>query len=208
MDLLSTVLGLGIGAGMSAGARALRDYRSDPVDPADLLNWAYLVDPGVILMKDGSFLAGWRYRGPDTAAATDEELALLSTHINEGLLPFTDRWMLHVDAVRRPASGYAQELSGGFPEPITGLIDSERRVGYESTGQFFETEHGRHRRPVNVAIEQTDLRTVPRQADGEHGRDRALAYTALARAHRDDVLDVGQRALLVARPLIGRPHVG
>jgi len=80
MELFSTLLGLGLGVGASAGARTLREYRNEAADPADLLNWAYLVDPGVILMKDGSFLAGWRYRGPDMAAATQEELDLRSAH--------------------------------------------------------------------------------------------------------------------------------
>jgi type IV secretion system protein VirB4 len=141
MDLFSALLGVGLGAGAPAAARVLREYRSEPADPADILNWAYLVDPGVILMKDGSFLAGWRYRGPDTAAATGEELDLLSAHVNDALLPFTDRWMLHVDAVRKPARNYAGELAGGFPEAVTRLIDAERRASYESAGQYFETEY-------------------------------------------------------------------
>ena len=141
MDALSIALGIGLGASASVGARALREYRNDPVDPADLLNWAYLVDTGVLLLKDGSFLAGWRYRGPDMASATDQELALLSAHINDSLLPFTDRWMLHVDAVRKPARRYAPELAGGFADIATRLIDAERRLSYESAGQYFETEY-------------------------------------------------------------------
>jgi type IV secretion system protein TrbE len=32
----------------------------------DLLNYAALIDPGIILLKDGSLLAGWRYSGPDS----------------------------------------------------------------------------------------------------------------------------------------------
>lgn len=128
MELLSTLLGTGVGLGVAAGASALREHRSDPADPADLLSWAFLVAPGVVLMKDGSLLVGWRYRGPDTTAATHEELNLLSRRVNDALLPFADGWMLHVDAVRRPAREYAAELPGGFPDRITGLIDEERRV--------------------------------------------------------------------------------
>ncbi|MGH7448625.1 MAG: hypothetical protein ACRELT_13735, partial [Longimicrobiales bacterium] len=141
MEVLSTAVGIGLGVGVSAGARVLREYRSSPADPADLLNWGYLVDPGVILMKDGSFLAGWRYRGPDMAAATEEELDLLSAHVNDALLPFTDRWMLHIDAVRKPAMRYAEEMPGGFPDAVTRLIDAARRASYESAGRYFETEY-------------------------------------------------------------------
>ena len=53
MELFSTLLGVGLGAGASAGARTLREYRNEAADPADLLNWAYLVDPGVILERPG-----------------------------------------------------------------------------------------------------------------------------------------------------------
>jgi type IV secretion system protein VirB4 len=141
MELLSTILGIGLGAGASAGAAALREHRRESHDPADVLNWAFLVDPGVVLMKDGSFLAGWRYRGPDTSAATDDELNLLSRRINDALLPFGDGWMLHVDAVRRPATEYAAALPGGFPDPVTRRIDQERRAGYASGGQYFETDY-------------------------------------------------------------------
>lgn len=135
------LFGTGLGLGASAAANALRAHRSEPADPADILNWAFLVDPGVVLMKDGSFLAGWRYRGPDTSAATNDELNLLSRRINDALLPLADGWMLHIDAVRRPAREYAAELPGGFPDPITRLIDEERRVSYELGGQYFETEY-------------------------------------------------------------------
>lgn len=138
--MLSVLLGTGLGLGTFATANALREHRSEPVDLADLLNWGFLVDPGVILMKDGSFLAGWRYRGPDTSAATNEELNLLSHRMNDALLSLADDWMLHVDAVRRPARRYAAEL-GGFPDSVTRLIDEERRASYESGGQYFETEY-------------------------------------------------------------------
>lgn len=141
MDLLSTLLGTGLGLGAAVGATALRECRNEPADTADLLGWGFLVDPGVVLMKDGSFLAGWRYRGPDASASTHEELSHLSHRINDALLPFTDSWLLHIDAVRRPAKAYARELPGGFPDPLTRAIDDERRASYTSGRQHYETEH-------------------------------------------------------------------
>lgn len=134
------LLGTGLGLGASVAASALREHRSEPADTADLLGWGFLVDPGVVLMRDGSFLAGWRYRGSDASASTNEELDHLSRRINDALLPFADGWMLHVDAVRRPAQEYARELAGGFPDPITRAIDDERRASYVSGRQHFETE--------------------------------------------------------------------
>ncbi|MGH7576572.1 MAG: hypothetical protein ACREM1_15780, partial [Longimicrobiales bacterium] len=140
MEPFSLLLGTVLGLGASVSATALREYRREPADTADLLGWGFLVDPGVVLMKDGSFLAGWKYRGPDASASTYENLEHLSCRINDALLPFGDAWMLHIDAVRRAAKEYARELRGGFPDPITRAIDDERRVSYESGRQHFETE--------------------------------------------------------------------
>ncbi|HVR08619.1 MAG TPA: hypothetical protein VMW75_11275, partial [Thermoanaerobaculia bacterium] len=100
--------------------------------------WAYLVDEGVVLGKDGSLLAGWSYRGPDTSAATAEDLEALSSHVSQALLPFGNGWMVHWNAVRHAAPGYAP--AGAFPDPVTALIDEERRRTYEATAAHFETD--------------------------------------------------------------------
>jgi len=39
----------------------------------DLINYQCLLEPGVIKTKDGSFLAGFYYRGEDTDSLTAEE---------------------------------------------------------------------------------------------------------------------------------------
>ena len=46
----------------------LREHRRKPQGLADLLNWAALVGDGIVVNKDGSFLAGWSYTGPDLDA--------------------------------------------------------------------------------------------------------------------------------------------
>ncbi len=110
MDLLGLSVGLGAGLVTSRLATRFREDRTAPTAVADLLNWGFVIDddsPAVVLQKDGSLLCGWQYRGPDLNAATAEEIDALSGHINDALLPFTDNWMFHVDAVRRPASTYA-----------------------------------------------------------------------------------------------------
>src|SRR5438094_360541 len=151
MDLWSLALGT---LGGVAGVRSLghlREHRAAPVGLADLVNWAFLVDDGVVLQKDGSLLAGWRYYGPDLAAATPEELDALSQHVNDALLPFTDDWMFHVDAIRRPAVAYTPSR---FPDPIAQVIDDERRAAYAAkSSRQFETEYFlvvTHRPPPDV----------------------------------------------------------
>jgi type IV secretion/conjugal transfer VirB4 family ATPase len=92
----------------------------------------------VILGKDGSLLAGWSYRGPDASAATAADLDALSAQVSRALLPLGDGWMLHWDAIRRPAPGYAP--AGAFPDPVTALLDEERRRAYQATAAHFETD--------------------------------------------------------------------
>ena len=76
MDVVTLSVGAGLGVAASAALGRLREHRAAPQGAADLLNWGFVVDavaPAVILQKDGSLLAGWRYRGPDLFAATPEE---------------------------------------------------------------------------------------------------------------------------------------
>src|SRR3989441_437585 len=139
MDLWSLALGTLGGAAAVRGLAHVREHRVAPAGLADLVNWAFMVDDGVVLQKDGSLLAGWRYHGPDLSAATPEELDALSRHVNDALLSFTDDWMFHVDAIRRPAAAYTPSR---FPDPVTQLIDAERRAAYEAqASRQFETEY-------------------------------------------------------------------
>jgi type IV secretion system protein VirB4 len=139
MELMTTALAAGTGAAISRVVTRLREHRTEPAGLADLLGWGFLIDDGVILQKDGSILAGFRYAGPDVSSATAAELDTLSRHVNDAIVPFADEWMFHVDAIRRPASAYAPSL---FPDPVTQLIDEERRAAYGlRAGQQFETTY-------------------------------------------------------------------
>ncbi|GAC1648714.1 MAG: conjugal transfer protein TrbE [Gemmatimonadaceae bacterium] len=138
MELFSLALGGALGVGTMQAIARTREHRVQATGLADLLNWGFMVGDGVVLQKDGSLLTGWRFRGPDVSAATAEELRALSTHVNDALLPFTDVWMFHADAIRRYAVPYAP---GRFPDPVTQAIDDERRTAYaDQAGRQFETE--------------------------------------------------------------------
>ncbi len=113
--------------------------RLQPRGLADLLNYAALVDDGVVLLKDGAFLAACAYAGPDLDSASPEELAILSSQVNSGLIALGNGWMLHVDAIRIPSTGYPE--SGEFPDATTRLIDAERRQQYTAEGTHYESRH-------------------------------------------------------------------
>ena len=83
-------------------------------------------------------LAGWSYRGPDMMAASASEMAALSARFNQ-CLRLGSGWMVHCDAIRSQAPGYPEQ--GAFPDPVTRVIDDERREQFMAEGAHFESEY-------------------------------------------------------------------
>jgi type IV secretion/conjugal transfer VirB4 family ATPase len=120
---------------------ALAPFRSKAAGLPDLLNYAALVDEGIILGKDGSLLAGFFFRGDDAASATDGERNYLTALVNQYLARFGAGWAMWVDAARLPSPGYPSPELSHFPDPITALIDAERREMFERQDTHYETEY-------------------------------------------------------------------
>ena len=116
----------------------LKKHRSRAARLADLLNYAAVVDDGVVVGKNGSFLAGWLYRGEDNASSPDVQRELVSARINQALARLGSGWMVHVDAVRRAAPNYPDRGGSHFPDRVSAAIDEERRRLFESLGTMYE----------------------------------------------------------------------
>nr|WP_317623865.1 VirB4 family type IV secretion/conjugal transfer ATPase [Acidovorax sp. SUPP3334]BDH38425.1 VirB4 family type IV secretion/conjugal transfer ATPase [Acidovorax sp. SUPP3334] len=116
----------------------LKKHRSKDAGLADLLNYAAMVDDGVIVGKNGSFIASWLYKGDDNASSTDEQREMVSFRINQALAGLGNGWMLHVDAVRRPAPNYTEIGLSHFPDAVSSAIDEERRRLFEGLGTMYE----------------------------------------------------------------------
>ena len=116
----------------------LKKHRSKDAGLADLLNYAAVVDDGVIVGKNGSFMAAWLYRGDDNASSTDEQREMVSFRINQALAGLGSGWMVHVDAVRRPAPNYSAKGVSHFHDPVSAAIDEERRRLFEGLGTMYE----------------------------------------------------------------------
>ena len=119
-------------------ALKLKKYHSKDAGMADLLNYAAMVDDGVIVGKNGSFMASWLYQGDDNASSTDEQREIVSFRINQALSGLGNGWMVHVDAVRRPAPNYTEAGLSHFPDPVSAAIDEERRRLFEGLGTMYE----------------------------------------------------------------------
>ncbi|EAQ2882464.1 transporter [Salmonella enterica] len=120
---------------------ALAPFRSKAAGLPDLLNYAALIDEGVVLGKDGSLMAGFFFRGDDAASATTSERNYLTALVNQYLARFGSGWSVWTDASRLASPGYPAPDESHFPEPITALIDAERRSTFVKDQSLFESEY-------------------------------------------------------------------
>lgn len=120
---------------------ALAPFRSKAAGLPDLINYAALIDEGVIKGKDGSLMAGFFFRGDDAGSATTSERNYLTALVNQYLAQFGAGWAIWTDASRLPSPGYPRPDESHFPEPITAMIDAERRESFETDHALFESEY-------------------------------------------------------------------
>lgn len=105
----------------------LRQFRPKYRGLGNFLPYAALVEPGIVLCKDGTFLSGFEISGHDTASSTPSEQAGVSAQFNNATKVLGTNWMLNVDAVRAKYRAYSPPEKSYFPDPITRMIDEERR---------------------------------------------------------------------------------
>jgi len=192
---------------------ALREFRATAKGLPDLLNYAAVVDDGVVLNKDGSLTAAWTYRGEDLDSASPAELASLSARVNAAFARRGSGWMLHVDALRTEARGYPD--AGAFPDRTTLLIDRERRTAHQAEGAHYESRY---------VLTATYLPPIDAEhaiaaffVDGERSREtagvasRALETFAGALVEIDDNLSSALRLVRLrgrrVEDRFGRTHV-
>lgn len=120
---------------------ALKLFRHSGPSFADLVPYAGLVDNGIVLLKDGSLMAGWYFAGPDSESSTDAERNEVGRQINMILSRLGSGWMIQVEAVRVPTIDYPADDICHFPDPVTRTIDAERRAHFERESGHFESRH-------------------------------------------------------------------
>lgn len=119
----------------------LKAFRSKAAGLPDLLNYAALISEGVVQGKDGSLMAGFFYRGDDNAVSTYTDRNYISAMVNNYLARFGAGWAVWVDAARLDSPGYPEPHVSHFPEPITAMIDAERRRRFEQAATHYESEY-------------------------------------------------------------------
>lgn len=118
----------------------LAEYRNRSDRLADLLPWAALIAPGIVLNKDGSFQRTFRFHGPDLESATEAELVGLCARANNALKRLGSGWALFFEAERLEAQHYPQS---NFPDAASWIVDEERRAAFEEgrQGRHFESRY-------------------------------------------------------------------
>lgn len=118
-----------------------RAFSSRSYGLSDLLMYAKMIDEGIILQTDGSFLCAFWFRGSDLETSTDEELSILSAQLNNGFNLLGSGWMFHVDTIRYLANDYTLADDCFFTTPSTRLIDEERRELYKNEQGHYENAY-------------------------------------------------------------------
>lgn len=154
----------------------LAEYRQRPALLADWLPWAGLVAAGVVLNKDGAFQRTARFRGPDLDSATTSELVATSARLNNALRRLNSGWALFVEAERRQAAEYPQSR---FPEPLSWLVDEERRAAFAQAHSHFESVY--HLTLLYLPAEESKARAASilyenKESQGVDWRERLARF--------------------------------
>ena len=113
--------------------------KKEPQYLADVLTWAAVIGPGLILNKDGSFQKTLRFQPPDAESATTAEMLATRLRINNVLTQLGRNWAIFVEANRFHQGRYFQNSE--FPDPVSEQIDIERRQGFLGATEYYETHY-------------------------------------------------------------------
>lgn len=154
----------------------LREYANRPAGLCDYLPWAALVAPGVVLNKDGSLQRTAGFRGPDLDSVTDQQVAVVAGRLNNALRRLGSGWALFVEARRDPAQAYPDST---FPDPVSALVDIERRAAFQEEGAHFESRYFLtllYLPPAQRSGQIADLFVEGRAAEGLDGRTELAGF--------------------------------
>lgn len=162
----------------------LKRFRQTNPSFADLLPYAALVANGILLLKDGSLLAGWYYAGPDSESATNLERNEISRQINQVLARLGSGWMIQVESIRIPTNHYPDREASHFPDEISALIDEERRTHFEAQDGHFESQHA-------ILLTYKPVEAKAHKASSYLYSDQA----SRKQSHADKILEAFQKAI-------------
>ena len=149
--------------------------RTQELATPDLLPYACMVAPGVILNKDGSYMASWFYTGKDDASMTAHDRNVTNERINAALKRLGSGWCMHFNAIRTRSDIYPDAETSFFPDAVSSMIDRERREFFEAAGNSFETVTTLTLTYTPDPVSQKKLEALFFETEGETRKNRQLA---------------------------------
>ena len=121
----------------------LREYREPTHRLPDLLPWAGLVAPGVVLQKDAVLQKTYAYRGKDPANLSPAERATIAIRQQDALKRLAagdaaSGWAIFIESQRHEADDYPASRFQNLP---AALIEDERRKFYSGPGRRFDSTY-------------------------------------------------------------------
>ena len=108
---------------------------------SDLLQYDTVIEDGIVLLKNGSLVAGIHYKGVDMSSLSPEEQATLSARISKAIFELGSGWAVNFDAIRLECRNYSDRAFSAFDKEVSFAIDEERRRLFNSRGTMFTTEN-------------------------------------------------------------------
>ncbi len=108
---------------------------------SDLLQYDTVIEDGIILLKNGSLLSGFYYKGLDMSEMSREDQDVLTSRISKAIFELGTGWAINFDAIRLESRNYPERAFSSFDKEISFAIDEERRELFSSRGTMFTTEN-------------------------------------------------------------------
>ena len=105
---------------------------------SDILQPLALVEDGVIALKDGGLLGGWKYTGRDYASVVPEVAEAVRDQLGL-LLNFGKGWVYETNVIRSECTEY--EAWGTFSDSVSELIDIERCQNYTKPHSYYKSDY-------------------------------------------------------------------
>ena len=102
------------------------------------LQWGALVAPGIMLNKNRTLMRSLAFRGPDLAAASAEEMMVVTARVNNVLKRLGSGWTYFIEAQRFEQDDYP---ASDWPEVVSWLVDQERKGHFEAVSEHFESSY-------------------------------------------------------------------
>jgi type IV secretion system protein VirB4 len=119
-----------------------REARREAKGLSDLIDYFALAADGVVVTQAGVYLAAWEFAGRDMDALPLEECFAIANRLAKGL-SLGAGWSLQCDLIRDEYAEYAPETDA-WPEPVSLLVEEERRYRFSLSGMEASTRLSRY----------------------------------------------------------------